>query len=56
MDLILANLNVSAEDNPMLAQLRTQTDYLKTIKETIRLASIDGGSTALNVRLVGQRF
>ena len=56
MDLILANLNVSAEDNPMLAQLRTQTDYLNTIKETIRLASIDGGSTALNVRLVGQRF
>lgn len=54
MDLILANMGVGSENNPMLEQLRSQTGYLKTIKDVLSGAS-SFEARAIWVKLAGQK-
>lgn len=54
MDLILANMGVGAENNPMLEQLKSQTGYLMTIKDVLSGAS-SFESRAIWVRLAEQK-
>lgn len=54
MDLILANMGAGTENNPMVEQLRAQTDYLKYIKEQLSYVLSPSGSTALKVRLLDE--
>ena len=54
MDLILANMGVGAENNPMLEQLISQTSYLQYIKEQLSYVLSPSGSTALKVRILDE--
>lgn len=54
MDLVLANMNVSSDENPMLEQIRTQTGYLQTIKDVLSGAS-SFEARAIWVKLAGQK-
>lgn len=53
MDLVLANMGLSSsEENPMLSQLRSQTDALRDIRAALRNITKDGTARTLEVRLV----
>jgi hypothetical protein len=54
MDLVLANMGVGAENNPMLEQLISQTSYLQYIKEQLSYVLSPSGSTALKVRILDE--